>query len=157
NCLINPDETAVPTVERCLADHVYDCVVIGAGLRLPPSRLVLFEEVVNAVHRSAPQAALTFNTRAEDCGAAAAPWIRHARSATGRVTGRLLTLLTVVPSNDQSRGHFGALSDAGQLEKPAAENENGRFRLSKPKSPVVMFLDFMRRVPNCCCWRALGL
>jgi len=75
NCLINPDETAVPTVERCLADHVYDCVVIGAGLRLPPSRLVLFEEVVNAVHRSAPQAALTFNTRAEDCGAAAARWI----------------------------------------------------------------------------------
>jgi len=39
NCFINPDETAVPTVERCLAGHVYDCVVIGAGLRLPPSRL----------------------------------------------------------------------------------------------------------------------
>jgi len=40
NCFIKPDETAVPTVERCLVDHVYDCVVIGAGLRLPPSRLV---------------------------------------------------------------------------------------------------------------------
>src|SRR5262249_4203402 len=50
NCFINPDETAVPTVERCLADHVYDCVVIGAGLRLPPSRLVVFEAVVNAIH-----------------------------------------------------------------------------------------------------------
>jgi len=75
NCFINPDETAVPTVERCLADHVYDCVVIGAGLRLPPSRLVLFEEVVKAVHRSAPQAAIAFNTRPEDCGAAAARWI----------------------------------------------------------------------------------
>ena len=47
NCFINPDKTAVPTVERCLAGHVYDCVVIGAGLRLPPSRLVLFEAVVN--------------------------------------------------------------------------------------------------------------
>ena len=30
NCFINPDGTAVPTVERCLAEHVYDCVVIGA-------------------------------------------------------------------------------------------------------------------------------
>jgi hypothetical protein len=75
NCFINPDETAVPTVERCLADHVYDCVVIGAGLRLPPGRLVLFEAVLNAVHRSAPQAAVAFNTRPEDCGAAAARWI----------------------------------------------------------------------------------
>jgi hypothetical protein len=75
NCFVKPDETAVPTVERCLADHVYDCVVIGAGLRLPPNRLLLFEAVVNAVHRAAPQAAIAFNTRPEDSGAAAARWI----------------------------------------------------------------------------------
>jgi hypothetical protein len=75
NCFINPDETAVPTVERCLADHVYDCVVIGAGVRMPPNRLALFEGVVNAVHRAAPKAAIAFNTRPEDSGAAAARWI----------------------------------------------------------------------------------
>jgi hypothetical protein len=74
-CFISPDESAVPTVERCLAREVYDCVVIGAGLRLPPSRLVLFEAVLNAIHRSAPQAAIAFNTRPEDSGAAAARWI----------------------------------------------------------------------------------
>jgi hypothetical protein len=74
-CFINPDETAVPSVERCLASDVYDCVVIGAGVRLPPSRLVVFEAVVNAVHRAAPQAAIAFNTRPEDSGAAAARWI----------------------------------------------------------------------------------
>jgi hypothetical protein len=34
--LIRPDETAVPTVERELASTSYDCVVIGAGVRLPP-------------------------------------------------------------------------------------------------------------------------
>ena len=33
NCFINPDETAVPTVERRLADVHYDCVVVGAGVR----------------------------------------------------------------------------------------------------------------------------
>ncbi len=74
-CFISPDETAVPTVERCLAGELYDCVVIGAGLRLPPGRLVLFEAVVNAIHRAAPQAAIAFNTRPDDSGAAAARWI----------------------------------------------------------------------------------
>jgi hypothetical protein len=75
NCFIKPDETAVPTIERCLADNVYDCVVIGAGVRLPPSRLGVFEGVVNAVHRAAPRAAIAFNTRPEDSGAAAGRWI----------------------------------------------------------------------------------
>jgi len=74
-CFINPDETAVPTVERCLAGDAYDCVVIGAGVRLPPNRLVLFEAVVNAIHRAAPQAAIAFNSRPDDSGAAAARWI----------------------------------------------------------------------------------
>jgi hypothetical protein len=75
NCFINPNETAVPTVERHLGDGHYDCVVVGAGVRLPPSRLALFEAVVNAIHRAAPQAAIAFNSRPEDTGAAAARWI----------------------------------------------------------------------------------
>ena len=74
-CLINPDETAVSTVEHCLSGKNYDCVVIGAGVRLPPNRLALFEAMVNAIHRSAPQTAIAFNTRSEDSGAAAARWI----------------------------------------------------------------------------------
>jgi hypothetical protein len=75
NCFINPDETAIPTVERRLASGRYDCVVVGAGVRLPPSRLALFEAVVNAIHRAAPQTAIAFNTRPDDTGAAAARWI----------------------------------------------------------------------------------
>ena len=74
-CFINPDETAVPTVERRLAGGRYDCVVVGAGVRLPPSQLTLFEAVVNVIHRAAPQTAIAFNTRPEDCGTAAARWI----------------------------------------------------------------------------------
>ena len=84
NCFIHPDQTAVPTFERCLAGHVYDCVVIGAGLRLPSSRLVLFEAVVNAVHHAAPQAAIAFNTRAADSGAAAARRAFATRLVTDR-------------------------------------------------------------------------
>ena len=62
-------------MERRLAGGGYDCVVIGAGVRLPSSRLVLFEALVNAIHRAAPGAAIAFNTRPEDTGAAAARWI----------------------------------------------------------------------------------
>ena len=75
NFFITPDETAALAVERRLAEGRYDCVVIGAGVRLPPSRLVLFETLVNTIHRAAPGAAIAFNTRPEDTGAAAARWI----------------------------------------------------------------------------------
>jgi hypothetical protein len=73
--LIRPDETAGPTVERQLALKSYDCVVIGAGVRLPPRGLALFEAIINAVHKAAPGAAIAFNTRPEDSADAAARWL----------------------------------------------------------------------------------
>ena len=72
---IQPDETAGPTVERQLASRSYDCVVIGAGVRLPPRRLAIFEAVLNAVHKAAPRAAIAFNTRPDDSADAAARWL----------------------------------------------------------------------------------
>ena len=72
---IRPDESAGPTVERQLALKSYDCVVIGAGVRLPPRGLALFEAVVNAVHKAAPGAAIAFNTRPDDSADAAARWL----------------------------------------------------------------------------------
>jgi len=72
---IRPDESAGPTVERQLASKSYDCVVIGAGVRLPPRGLALFETVINAVHKAAPGAAIAFNTRPDDSADAAARWL----------------------------------------------------------------------------------
>jgi hypothetical protein len=71
-CMIKPDETAVPMLEKQLSSAKYDCVVIGGGLRIPPKSLALFEQVVNAVHKAAPDAAIAFNTRPEDTAEAAA-------------------------------------------------------------------------------------
>ncbi|MEO5925943.1 MAG: hypothetical protein ABIR70_19140 [Bryobacteraceae bacterium] len=71
-CLFPPDETAVPMVERQLASKSYDCVIIGAGVRLPPRSLPLFEAVINAVHKAAPTAAIAFNTRPDDSADAVA-------------------------------------------------------------------------------------
>src|SRR5438128_5662975 len=72
---IRPDETAGSTVERQLASKSYDCVVIGAGVRLPPRGLALFDAVVNAVHKAAPGAAIAFNTRPDASADAAARWL----------------------------------------------------------------------------------
>jgi hypothetical protein len=59
-------------LEEALKGAVYDCVVIGGGIRLPPKSLPLFETVVNIIHKAAPDAAIAFNTRPEDTAAAAA-------------------------------------------------------------------------------------
>ncbi len=72
---IRPDESVGPTVEHLLASTNYDCVVIGAGVRLPPQRLAFFEAVINAVHKAAPGATIAFNTRPEDSADAAARWL----------------------------------------------------------------------------------
>lgn len=71
-CMITPDDAGQAMLERQLKSAAYDCVVIGAGLRLPPKGLTLFEKVVNVVHKAAPKAAIAFNTRPEDTADAAA-------------------------------------------------------------------------------------
>ena len=71
-CMITPDDAGRTTLESALKAAVYDCVVIGGGLRLPPKSLPLFEMVVNTVHKAAPTAAIAFNTRPEDTADAAA-------------------------------------------------------------------------------------
>ena len=69
-------ETAGPEVVRRLTVEAYDCVVIGAGIRLPPRSQLMFEGVINAVHRAAPGAVIAFNTRPEDSAAAVARWLK---------------------------------------------------------------------------------
>ncbi len=71
-CMITPDAAGRAMLEGALKAAVYDCVVIGGGLRLPPKSLTLFEDVVNIVRRAAPGAAIAFNTRPEDTADAAA-------------------------------------------------------------------------------------
>ena len=75
-CLIRPDGTAPATLERQLVTNVYDCVVIGGGIRIPPKSLLLFETLINVVHKAAPGAAIAFNTRPEDSADAAARWLK---------------------------------------------------------------------------------
>lgn len=77
-CLVEPDESAGPAVQRELTAASYDCVVVGAGVRLPPKSLLLFERIINAVHESAPTARIAFNSNPTDTAAAAERWRRGA-------------------------------------------------------------------------------
>ena len=71
-CMIPPDETAGPILEQHLSGTRYDCVVIGGGLRIPPKNLLLFELLINIVHKAAPGAAIAFNMGPENTAEAAA-------------------------------------------------------------------------------------
>jgi hypothetical protein len=75
-CLIPPGEEGSRLVQKQLAAASYDCVVIGAGIRLPPKSLLLFEAVVNAVLKAAPGSTIAFNTRPEDSAEAVARWLQ---------------------------------------------------------------------------------
>jgi hypothetical protein len=59
-------ESAGPALVAALAERAWDVVVVGAGIRRTEQLLPLFEQVVNLIHRHAPQAAIAFSTSGAD-------------------------------------------------------------------------------------------
>jgi hypothetical protein len=74
-CLVSPDDSAIEMLEHQLATGPYDCIVIGGGIRIPPSNLLFFERLLNVVHKNAPTASIAFNTAPQDTADAAARWL----------------------------------------------------------------------------------
>ena len=74
-CLTDFGETAERVVQDKLMTKTYDCVVIGAGLRVIPSSFLLFEKLINVLHANAPQAKLCFNTKPGDTAEAVMRWL----------------------------------------------------------------------------------
>ena len=68
-------------VQMCLTDRnrleqeQFDCILIGAGVRTNPSNFLLFEKLINVVHKHAPQAKICFNTMPNDTAAAVKRWV----------------------------------------------------------------------------------
>jgi hypothetical protein len=75
-CLIDLGDTAEASTVAALKAATFDCVVIGAGLRQPGERLLLFEKIINLVHRFAPTARICFNTKPADTLEAVQRWIK---------------------------------------------------------------------------------
>ena len=76
-CSILPDDSAEATIAAALTER-WDCIVIGGGIRVPSRMLMLFERVINAVHRQAPGTPIAFNTSPANSATAAARWLSGA-------------------------------------------------------------------------------
>jgi hypothetical protein len=67
------------TAEAVLTDALtstYDCIMIGAGLRIVPPYFLLFEKLINVVHRHAPASTkLCFNSNPADTAEAVKRWV----------------------------------------------------------------------------------
>lgn len=73
-CYVVDAETASDTVTQALSKATYDCVLIGAGVRLDPEAFIVFERLVNAVHSAAPTSKICFNTNPSDTAEAVKRW-----------------------------------------------------------------------------------
>ena len=71
---IEDAETAFGEVKNALDQASFDCVLIGAGVRTVAEHFIVFERLVNAVHESAPNAKICFNTNPGDTAEAVQRW-----------------------------------------------------------------------------------
>ena len=74
-CMTDFGETAEAVVERRLEQERFDCIMIGAGVRTVPNNFILFEKLINVVHRHAADARICFNTLPSDTADAVKRWI----------------------------------------------------------------------------------
>jgi hypothetical protein len=68
------------TAEKALTTELmsaeYDCIMIGAGLRIVPPYFLLFEKLINVIHRHAPASTkICFNTNPSDTADAVRRWV----------------------------------------------------------------------------------
>jgi hypothetical protein len=74
-CFIDLGETAESVVSDRLSRENFDCIMIGAGIRLVPQHTVLFEKIINSVHQKAPPSSkICFNTNPGDSAEAVLRW-----------------------------------------------------------------------------------
>jgi hypothetical protein len=73
---VDDGKTAEATLTKALESGGYDCIMIGAGLRIVPPYFLLFEKLINVIHRHAPASTkLCFNTNPADTAEAVQRWV----------------------------------------------------------------------------------
>jgi hypothetical protein len=73
---VDDGKSADAVLTNALATGEYDCIMIGAGLRIVPPYFLLFEKLINIIHRHAPASTkLCFNTNPSDTAAAVQRWV----------------------------------------------------------------------------------
>ena len=73
---VDDGKTAEAVLTDALITSTYDCIMIGAGLRIVPPYFLLFEKLINIVHRHAPASTkICFNSNPADTAEAVKRWV----------------------------------------------------------------------------------
>ena len=77
-CFIDLRETAESVVSDTLSREKFDCIMIGAGVRILPQHTFLFEKIINAIHQKAQLSSkICFNTNPSDTVEAVLRWVNN--------------------------------------------------------------------------------
>jgi hypothetical protein len=73
---VDDGKTAEMAPANALATARFDCIMIGAGLRIVPPYFLLFEKLINVIHQRALAATkICFNTNPADTAEAVQRWV----------------------------------------------------------------------------------
>jgi hypothetical protein len=76
SCLVDLGETAESVLSDTLSRERFDCIMIGAGVRVLPQHTHLFEKIINTIHQKAPPSSkICFNTNPNDTVEALLRWM----------------------------------------------------------------------------------
>jgi hypothetical protein len=77
SCLVDLGKTAENVVSDILSRERFDCIMIGAGVRVLPQNTILFEKIINTIHqKSPPSSKICFNTNPSDTVEAVVRWVK---------------------------------------------------------------------------------
>ena len=76
-CLTEHDwASAEHQIRAHLAAKSYAAVMIGAGIRIVPADMLLFENIINLIHTAAPSTKICFNVSPESTTEAVLRWVQ---------------------------------------------------------------------------------
>ena len=77
SCLVDLGETAESVVSDILSREKFECIMVGAGIRILPQNTIMFEKIMNAIHQKAPSSSkICFNTNPSDTVEAVLRWMK---------------------------------------------------------------------------------
>ena len=76
SCLLDPRGTDESVVSDTLSREKFDCIMVGAGVRVLSQNTILFEKIMNTIHQKAPPSSkICFNTNPADTIEAILRWV----------------------------------------------------------------------------------
>ena len=77
SCLLDPRGTDESVVSDTLSREKFDCIMVGAGVRVLSQNTILFEKIMNTIHQKAPPSStkICFNTNPADTVEVILRWV----------------------------------------------------------------------------------